>query len=371
VLIGVAMAENKEKENLTGMHGSPNAFSGDMRFTFSESGYESCEQDILAILKKNRGNIQTREYLDWRYLGEGSSILPAIVWVKSNGFKKIGLSGLVFRRYWVDGKIAYIAVSGDTSVELEYRGQGVGKAIVSALNRVIDHKDCYCGFGIPNAVFLKCLTSRGWQLGEPLIAHVLILRFNDKILGLIKSKRVLDLMVALWSKFLNIRQRSLLNAAISLIEVTDVDVRFDYLWSQLKKEGLLIRDRGSSALRWRYFEHPLMKFTFVKIMLKDRFVGFFVYISSDETKVCHVYDLLLLEECLIIPALCALGNKMKGAGMQRIRIVVNEKHPYSKFIRRAGFIKRKEDAFFVTYRGTQEQSTEPLRWFLTLGDKDT
>jgi len=157
----------------------------------------------------------------------------------------------------------------------------------------------------------------------------------------------------------------------SCAEVEEIDASFDTLWGRIPKEGLVLRDRSAQTLRWRYFDHPKEKFRICKIIEKNDFVGYAVYSILGKGEVCAVYDFIVVEERQVKPAMAVFIRELNRAkSADSIRVILNEKHPYSRIFESMGFLKRKAEGVFLTYAPRGFQLTKSMHWFITLGDKD-
>ena len=341
-------------------------------FTFSVTPYNGYEDEARTLLNRNRESAATRVYLDWRYLGEKSSREPVIVWIHSNDGTLLGMNGLIFRFYWVNNRKCTFAVSGDTSIDSEFRGRGLGRMLVRHMTSYIEQSGHGCGFGMPTSIAQKCLSSQGWKFEEQLIPHVFLLDIRFRLHKReIKNAFLVKLLVKLASWYAAARLIVVSTEGFSCAEVEEFDASFDTLWDRVMKEGFVLRDRSAQTLRWRYFDHPNEKFRICKIMEKNDFVGYAVYSISGEGAVCVVYDFIVVEERQVKPAMASFIRELnRGKSAGSIRVILNENHPYSRIFESMGFLKRKAEGVFLTYAPRGFQLTKSVHWFITLGDKD-
>jgi GNAT superfamily N-acetyltransferase len=341
-------------------------------FMFSVTPYHGYEDEARTVLNRNRESTATREYLDWRYLGEKSPKEPVVVWIRSNDGALLGMTALVFRFYWVDNRRCTFAVSGDTSIDSEFRGRGVGRMLLGRMTSYIEQGGEVCGFGIPTSTAQKSLSSQGWKVEEHLIPHTFLLdiRFRLNQRGIRNAVLVkLVAKVAWWYEAARLMVVS--THGLSCATVDEVDESFNILWDRVAKEGLVLRDRSAQTLRWRYFDHPMEKFRIFKIIEKNDLVGYAVYLISGKGAACIVYDFIVVEERHVKPAMTLFIRELhRRKSAESIRVILNENHPYSRALESMGFLRRKAEGVFMTYARGGFQPAKSARWFITLGDKD-
>jgi GNAT superfamily N-acetyltransferase len=346
--------------------------SMDEMLTFSVTPYHGYEDEARTLLNRNRECTATREYLDWRYLGEKSSREPMIVWIYSNDGTLLGMNGFIFRFYWVNNRKCTFAVSGDMSIDSEFRGRGLGKILARHMTSYLEQGGQSCGFVIPNPIAQRCLSSQGWKVEERLVPHVFLLdiRFRLHQRG-IENPIVTKVLAKLAWWYAAARLTGISTEGFSCAEVEEFDGSFDTLWDRVMKEGFVLRDRSAQTLRWRYYDHPHEKFRICKMMERNDFVGYAVYSISGEGAVCVVYDFLVVEERQVKPAMASFIRELnRGKSTDSIRVILNENHPYSRIFKSMGFLKRKTEGVLLTYAPEGSQLPKSVRWFITLGDKD-
>ncbi|OPL11560.1 MAG: hypothetical protein AVO38_15810 [delta proteobacterium ML8_D] len=338
---------------------------------FSITSYKGYEDEIVRMLNANRLEPHSCQYQNWRYLDEESPLPPVVFWLHSSKGDKIGMAALIFRTYWIGNKPFKFAVLGDISLNDKYRGKGVAKQLFKFMNSTIDKESYSCAFVMPNTAAQKSLSGSGWKTEQYLVPFVYLLDVSDWIYDILKINTLANLFGKLFRYFNGLKLAFKNTDGFSAEAVNDFDKSFDTFWVAFDKKNMIIGDKSISTLDWRYKKHPAQKFSIYKLMYNDRFIGFIVYSESGD-KVCSIYEFIVLNQKYIEPSMTAFIKKMnKTNSPKSIRITLNERHPYAKALRSAGFIKRKTEGVFQTYMPSGSDMQESFSWFIGSGDKDT
>jgi hypothetical protein len=337
--------------------------------TFSMSEYEGFEDKVLLVRNNNRPEMVSRTYLDWRYLNDNAP--PSLIfWVHQSDGTCVGMSSLIFRRFWVNNDAQDFAVMGDFSMNSELRGKGISKELIKYINSYIE-KHNYISFGMPNYIASKSLSSIGWVTKESYVSYVYLIDPTERILKHIKNQKIAKIAGNLFRKIIQFRN-SFKNINNYSMECPDkFDESFDILWQDIPKEGLILRDRSLSSLSWRYENHPYQKYIIVKFMKDNQFIGYLIYIINNDS-ICSVYDIIAKEKDDIYPMLSLfLKYQLNNKKINIIRIMINDGNHYSDVLRKSGFIKRAEDNIFQIYAASSNlKLLDKHSWFSTAGDKD-
>ena len=335
---------------------------------FSITGYQGYEREILRILNENREDSHTRSYMDWRYLGEKSSISPKIFWINAKDGSRIGMCSLIFRSYWINGKIDNFAVMGDISLNSEYRGKGYGKKLFEFVNSVIDRESVSCALVIPTDAAKKSLVSAGWKIKEPLIACAFLLNPYANIYKKLKSQFIANQLNFLYRKFIWLIIHCQILKGFKVETVDGIDEGFERFWNLFGKSNQIIRDRNIETLKWRYLNHPTDRFKIAKIFYYTNLMGLIIYKEINNT--CFIYEFMTLDNKKIRQLIFSfIRSFMKIQKIEVIRTTLNKNHPYFKAIVRTGFIKREKEDLLI-YAPIEGSVMNSYSWFVTSGDKD-
>jgi hypothetical protein len=336
---------------------------------FSISNYKGYEDKVLHIRNQNRPEMVSRTYLDWRYLND-SSLPPVIFWVQQFDGTIVGMASLIFRRFWMNNEVHDFAVLGDISLNSELRGKGISKELFKVINSYIESHNCYA-FVMPNFIASKSLSSTGWVTKERFVSYVYIIDPIKKLLQYLPDRKEVVLIGKLYRYLINYKISFKKTLNYSMQYSNGFDESFDALWIDLPKQGVM-RDRCASSLRWRYGNYPNKKYSVIKFLKGDLFIGYIIY-KIDNNNICIVYDILAKKEEDICPILSLfLKHQLKNKMISMVRIPMNENNYYSNSLKRSGFMRRDENNIIQVYAASSYylRQLNTYRWFNTAGDKD-
>jgi hypothetical protein len=279
------------------------------------------------------------------------------------------MASLVFRHFWINGRLRTIAVLGDISVDAEFRGMGIAKKILELVNLYIKNNTHGGAFVIPTSSIKRILSGMGWSIEEPQIGLVFMIDPKKTIIQAIGTGFIAGLcgllfqpLVSFWIALSNTKGYVMKNNE-------EFNESFDSLWDKVAKDKLILTERNASFLKWRFYDHPDMKFTVASFQEDGEMVGYVIYNMQQET--CVVYDMIVLKNKDIKPIIMLL---IKSLAMSKnaysVKIMMNQKHPYAAFLKRAGFINRKSGAVFQAYNPFNRLILDDCTWFVTACDKD-
>ena len=341
-------------------------------FEFAMTGYAGHADQILRLRNANRPIAQSATYLDWRYGGSLGTREPKVFWIRDQAGRALGMASLIFRRFWVNNELQQIAVLGDISLDSELRGRGLGRSLLKFMSGELERNDPAClAFVIPNPAAQAALASIGWSTGGRFIPYVFMLNPEQKLRQVVRSSWLARGLGSSAGKLITRLVRMHRRHGYFLGIVGALDNSFETLWQSYDKANVALSDRGIAALTWRYVDHPHCSFKFAKLVNHGRLVGYLVYELSQANRECTVYDLLLLERGDLGCMLALLVGHIAGQdGIDAIRLLLNEQHPYGKLLWKLGFIARDDAGVFQLHGPKAQVQSREATWFLTYGDKD-
>jgi GNAT superfamily N-acetyltransferase len=340
------------------------------RISFSVTSFEEYQEEILRIRNNNRHWQQTLGYMRWRYRGEVSPYPPVIFWVRLPDGTSVGMAAIIFRPYWVNNKLHYFAVLGDISVDEKMRGKGVGRKFLQFINSYIEKESYFCSLVIPNNAVRKSLEKSGWIVAETFVWYVLFVNPASRIYNLLKSRVLAEVLNSFYHTIMSMRLSRISIDNYKLEKANTFDKSFDLLWQAYPKWGIILRDRSSVSLRWRYEKHPDRNYEIIKFLYEEKFVGYIIYEIGSEGK-CFIEDILIFEAASIKPIMKLFISEMwKNKNVRVIRVKLNVNHSYADELEKTGFIKRMGGDIIQTFT-PQAISPVDCKWFLNRGDKDT
>jgi len=340
------------------------------KISFSVTTYEGFEDDVLRLRNRNRPDSKTREYMDWRYLGESSSAPSLIFWACDVSGSPVGMAPVIFRKYWMDGLLCDLAVFGDVSLNTELRGKDVGRGLINFANLYLKSKANCCSFVIPNQALQKSLLSTGWNKPEPFFWYLWLLDPAGVRIPFLNCKLSSDLIATIYRKIMFL---FLISTKPKLVmrKAETFDLSFDSFWHSYPKKGIIIRDRSPLTLKWRYKDHPINKYEIRTFFYDSQMKGYIVFIVENNGT-CRIVDILVKDIRFIKPIMkLILLELWRNTNVKIVRLKLSNDHIYDHELKCAGCIKRYQGDVFQTNWDSRSFEKQNYKWFLTIGDKDT
>ena len=339
--------------------------------SFAVSSYEGHELEVLQLRNRNRPEFKEQRYLDWRYTCRDALFPPVIFWVRQ-GERQIGMAGIVFRSYLINGRVHQVGVLGDIALDKPYRGRGIACDFFHFINEYLKEHSHPLAFVLPNLVAEKALARCGWHTVDEIASFVFLLNPVDKIAARLRL-RWLSRVLGLGYRFLNsIRLRSWREEGFFANFPADFDDTVSGLWRDVPKEGIIIRERSPRALHARYRLHPdSARFRIFCVSRGGSPVGIIVYSVSDDRRQCFIHE-LLVDNTRVIPPVMALfvDIALNEATIVSLRLTLNDAHPYAQTLKKMGFIRRDTIQALQVLEDGKAPLTGEAAWFMTAGDKD-
>ncbi|MDP1879595.1 MAG: GNAT family N-acetyltransferase [Parachlamydiaceae bacterium] len=337
---------------------------------FSVTSYLGFEQEVLKVLNRNRSNVHTRQYLDWRYLGENSPHPPIIFWLHMLNGQRVGMASLISRPYWMGDEAARIWVLGDISLDKGLRGKGLGRKLFQFMNSFLEKEFCKGVFVIPNVAAQKTLTQTGWSQPYPFAWFILAIDPVATYFPHLICNPVLVQFSKVWRQLIMKWFSLHCSNQFQLEKIDSFDTSFDDFWHVLEKDGLIIRDRSLVSLRWRFEQHPHHTYQIEAVKVHNKMVGYIVY-EINKKGMCRITDILALSVRFVRPMIALFLKKiLKQKEIRTLRIKLNNNHLYCNQLKKLGFIKRIEKDVFQVY-DPHNIGLLKSKWFITVADKDT
>lgn len=341
---------------------------------FLTTGFKGFEDDVLELFNLNRPVPATKKDLEWRYLGEKSPVDPIIFWVVDNNGKKVGMSSLILRAYWINGEKYFIPVRADTSVNKSLRGKGVGKKLLMEQKRYLEKSDFPVGFALSTPLTLHVGKAAGWLSDDLVIPYVMGIEPSNKIEEKLKNKTLSKIIGKIYYLFYLLKIKINNDSQIAIKKADEFDEAFDIFWNGYNKKGKFTRDRNRKILEWRYLKHPTLKYEICKIFYNEKMIGYLIYNMEQAgwMVVCSIYDFVITETNLVKPAILQFSRYIKDnyPRLSSIRIHLNEKNEYNFMLKKTGFHKRQATGAVVKYIKSGINIPGPECWNINLGDKD-
>lgn len=331
--------------------------------------YEKCKKDLVEFRNRNRQTGRGVEYFDWRYLKRPSGRQPVIVWaVEKVSASTVGSLSLIPHEYSVNGAPYFFGVLGDISVSESARGRGIAGRMLNHLHGLKEVSGLRACIVLPNEEASRPLQKAGWQTKSCIERHVKILDIGSALRK--KAGRAIASVAAPpINLFLRLSRGSVRTPAqYKSSEVSAFDERFDELWANVPKSGIISGKRDRKYLSWRFADHPEEKFSIFLLSQGTRPTGYIVY--RFEEGVIKVYDLLCpgggRESDYLLAAFSTHARSLSASSI----IIRASAWALASFnLKKFGFLKR-PDTQDLMVRAVDANSPEWGRWYLTAGDKD-
>lgn len=340
-------------------------------FSCEVTGFRSYEQVILGLRNTNREKAETVEYLQWRYKGSPESPEPRVFWLLAPNGQRIGMASVVFRLYLINGLPVQTAVIGDISLNIAWRGRGLGQLLLRFMTRYLDeHFPEQPAFVIPTEGARRALAAVGWVTRGALVPHVFVLDSTRYVRPIVRSRWLATRIARSLRSFARVTIPLLAPREGSLQIKDTLDESLLAFTSKLPLVHGVVHDLAPESLRWRYAHHPHTQFWFATFARAGKTCGFLIFENCSLEQTCSIYDLVAMTAA-DMRAMISLFilHALATPDLAALRIVLDDQHPSQAQLRRLGFIARPPAAVFQVH--SQAGTAECLPWRVTQGDKDT
>jgi hypothetical protein len=162
-----------------------------------------------------------------------------------------------------------------------------------------------------------------------------------------------------------------------IVDVTVFDARFDGIWEELAKKHVILAERDSSYLNWRYSGYPFPGIRSFELSRGKQLLGFsVVHIAVDEDRLRFAAILELagrtVEDGVTEHLLGEAIRHARTAGAHYL--IARASASDEKSFRKIGFLAREMSHSPVTYKNNsdvpKELFADDRNWYVTLGDGD-
>ncbi len=343
-----------------------------MRYTIEEGDLHRHREGLIALWKGNFNGVPPGRY-EWIYVN--NPVGPAIFWIARDGKGRIvGATSLFPRKFLVMGEPVTAGIAGDFVVDRRHRGFGPALSLQRHALSSLDTKGLHFLYGFPNRLSEPVLLKAGYRPLGPVVRMVRPLRSGPYIERLVKGpvKKGLSIAVDL---FLTATIRSGTGEGKYACKVIDrFDERFDVLFSRRAHSYVVIGDRSSRYLTWRYLSSPLRKYyIFTMEDGKEGLAGYIVFYIHNN--VVSIVDLFAKD--FNGTAYILLKNFLHfhhSEGLDSVSITYTGGGEFLKTLKRLWFFRRDDEGRVLFYLrdGTafSRAISECENWYLLAGDND-
>jgi len=227
-------------------------------YTVCALDFEKNKQDVLNVWRSNGFGIPESKY-SWMYEGNPHGRAIGRLVLDKND-EVVGMAALFPRSLRIDGNSqAAAAIVGDFVIAKEHRSLGPALMLQKALIESQKKHHFGLAYGFPNQQAEAVLQKAGYRfigntirLTRPLRSHYY---FSRRIPGNWLARTlagVVDPVLHWTSK--EIRHKT--NRELKFESLLDFDERFDDFWARCSHRSLIVGERNSAYLRWRYTHCP-------------------------------------------------------------------------------------------------------------------
>ena len=316
----------------------------------------------------------------WKYLCNPTGESLVIIG-ESNG-EIVGCSHTYLINLKMGERIVKGGFAADAAVHPDYRGKGLWKGLREA--KKTQEVDSGLGFrmGITSNVYIMKHHERTLRSTIPYgLTNFMRIRDVDLHLRRRKTEKA-------WLKKYAYHLMRKVNAVttfskppaseVDVFAVKAFDERMKPFWSRVSGQCDLIVERSLEYLNWRYCDGRGGKFT-VKLAGKDEVLGYTVLRANRrETEYPYgvIEDLTALpERSDVVEALLEGAISHFGDGVNVIRCRMLDGHPYTKILKRHGFVNSRDSPLisydkYVDTDGFDMKQTPVKRMHFVNGDFD-
>lgn len=345
------------------------------------------EAAILKLYKLVFGIEMSLEQWHWKYTKNPAG--KPFITVAENNRELVGCFALLPR--WMKiGKERHLgALSVDTMVHPEYRGQGLHVSMGRHTCDLAAKAGIQVAYGFANDKSHRSATTKigfasTYKDGIPLWAKplnfesILKKRFSGNLL---LSKLGDNGTALIWKMLFNVKRT---RRTYLVKEAFSFDTRFDAIWEAFSqsREVMVIRDR--SFLNWRYLDKPGDKYSILVAEKDAKLHGFAILKREEEAglQMGFIMDIMTIpgEPRVAFELILAAVNYFRYHEMDIAACLMLPDSPYIRNLKDAGFIRAPRrllpQQLYLDINTNISQLPKDLlgniqKWFITWGDHDT
>ena len=240
---------------------------------------------IISFWKNNFSKWPVSKY-DWFYTKNPYG--DADCWIVQNMNEIVGTVALFPRDLSLKGKRLKSGITGDYAVSQNHRILGPALKLQRELLDQSTKKGFNLVYGYPNSNSGPVQKRVGFKVVGYTIRLVKVLKTSSYIKRKVKFGMVSDILafpIDLVLKIFSGNIYTKINNKLETLVLKSFDQKFDELWDRIKDVNLIIGEKSSAFLNWRYSECKYHDFNCFTLRKKDskNVVGFIVYYKNDNS----------------------------------------------------------------------------------------
>lgn len=293
----------------------------------------------------------------------------------TKGNAPIGMASIIPRSMWVNGEKVTAGVAADMMVDKNHRSLGPALMLQRALVASCEEGRYTFIYGFSPRPAAAVQLRAGFQAMGSCVRFLKILsteRFtrNQKMHYIARAAGgIID--TAIMAADFILSAKDLLKSRNISSRISDsFDSGFDQLWEKLPRQNLVVGDKTSSYLTWRYTMSPYHSHKiFTLANTADNILGYLVFSIVDQT--IQIYDMAATGRLdLLLSSFIAVARR--NYRVHAISFMLFAGCSIIPSLTRRLFLKRPDDLIIVVYCKKDFSSLHrtPLNWHLYAGDKD-
>ncbi len=345
------------------------------KYSVFEADIRNNRADIFPILIKNLQEPSSDKYV-WNYIQcpYGAAHCWLAKHEQSNTF--IGTAALFPRVILVKGRPVCAAIAGDFAVDVNHRNLIPALALQREIQSKIPDTGFRFIYGLPNKQSKGILLRIGYRkVGrfthfiKPLKSEYQDNKYLHSFLQLKIFAGAVDIFIKSFSK----ENRYTTSLNYSIITPEYFDDRFDVFWKNVSRHFIIIGERTSSFLNWRYIQAPAKKYKiFCLLDEHKKIIGYTVYFI--ENNMCHIMDMLYEPSKEVICSLLAEFSRfIQKKGVGSISVDYLGGCLLEKKLREFNFLPINNETDLVIYSPDIAEDIDLLNkenWHFFAGDND-
>lgn len=284
----------------------------------------------------------------YAWLHESNPAGPDAVWLaRSADGRPVGTAAIHGRRIVVDGQAYRAGQAADFVVDPAARGFGPALALQRAVMAACDSGEFAFLYGFPNgpaqAIFQRIgyRPGKSRRLARPLRSHPYLARYRPSVARLLAMP--LDRAIQLVSRETYER----LPRGTRLERITAFDDWFDAFWSRVRGQHVVIADRDSQYMNWRYANWPARHYDFAVLRRGADVMATIVWYRIDD--VVHVAEAFALDPRWFDALLAEFLRAHRRAGVSAVSLIsLGDGGPADR-LGKYGFFGREVERSMVLY----------------------
>lgn len=336
-----------------------------MNIKIYHTDYLEVENDIINFRNSNRSDFKNQKYFRWRYLERPSDYPPVVVIAECKD-NIIGAMSIIPHKFFINNDIVHFGVIGDISVNRNFRRKGIATSMFKYINTIKELNYLYSCIVLPNKEASYPLKKANWSQVDALYRFVKII--NISTISTHATIKFLLNRINYFYKLINIIKLKVDKSYNYYIADSIKNDLVDKIWQESSKNNTILSIRNSEYLKWRFENHPFLKFHFFYLTFKKEPIAYLVFLFDEG--IIKIVDFLCKDsfQNLILLFKAFILYVFKKDLCEKVYIRINNISANYILFKKAGFIKRKD--FQPVFINQLNKAFKNYNWFLTSSDKD-